>query len=226
MSVTFRVISIGALACNRLWGETQPVRTSHATTTLIEDEDRRILVDPSLPATALAARFGERTGKPISWVTDVFCTTLRPVHRRSIEAFDQAKWWATEAEIESYKAYLDSLLSSAQRLEHEEAGTLSDERRLLEHFRPAPDQLTQQVGLYPTPGASVGSAGLILTPATQTVVIAGDAVLTAEHYRKGQVWQGAQDREAALKSLQDIMEVADMILPGHDNLMVVSRNWL
>jgi glyoxylase-like metal-dependent hydrolase (beta-lactamase superfamily II) len=226
MSVDFRVISIGALACNRLWGETQPVRTSHATTTLVTDDKKRILVDPSLPAAAISARYQERTGEPISKVTDVFCTTLRPVHRRSIEAFSKARWWACEAEIQTYSTYLDSLLRSAQRLDDTEAAQLRKDRELLERFQPAPDQFSRQVGLYPAHGASGGSAGLILTPATQTVLIAGDAVLTGEHYHKGQVWQGAQDRQAALASLKDIMEIADVIVPGHDNLLMVSRSWL
>ena len=35
MSVEYRVISIGALSHNRLWGETAAVRTAHATTTVI-----------------------------------------------------------------------------------------------------------------------------------------------------------------------------------------------
>ncbi len=226
MSVDFRVISIGALACNRLWGETQPVRTSHATTTLVTDDQKRILVDPSLPAAAISARYQERTGEPISKVTDVFCTTLRPVHRRSIEAFGKANWWACDTEIQTYSTYLDSLLRSAQRLDDAEAAQLRKDRELLERFQPAPDQFSLQVGLYPAHGASGGSAGLILTPATQTVLIAGDAVLTGEHYRKGQVWQGAQDRQAALASLREIMEIADVIVPGHDNLLMVSRSWL
>ena len=94
MSVEFLVVSIGALSHNPLWGEPSPVRTAHATTTYVEDGPRRILVDPSLPAIALAARFNERTGKMLQDVTDVFCTTLRSVHRRSIEAMPSAAWWA------------------------------------------------------------------------------------------------------------------------------------
>jgi len=46
MPVEFSVISIGALSRNRLWGETAPVRSSHATTTVVFDGDRIILVDP------------------------------------------------------------------------------------------------------------------------------------------------------------------------------------
>lgn len=54
MSVEYCVVSIGALSFNRLWGEGVPVRTAHATTTLVKTGKRVILVDPSLPVAALA----------------------------------------------------------------------------------------------------------------------------------------------------------------------------
>ena len=103
MSVEYTIISIGALSRNRLWGESAAVRTAHATTTLVCDGERRILIDPSLPAPALAARFNERTGLALGDVTDVFCTTLRPVHRRSIEVLGHAHWWVNEPELDSYR---------------------------------------------------------------------------------------------------------------------------
>ncbi len=112
MSVDYCVVSIGTLSHNKLWGESVPLRTAHATTTLVRDGGRTVLVDPSLPAAALTARLGERTGLAASAVTDAFCTTLRPVHRRSIEAFGQAKWWCSEAELEAYRRHLEDLLET------------------------------------------------------------------------------------------------------------------
>ena len=43
------IVSIGALSKNLLWGEKQPGRASHATTTLIREGKNLILVDPALP---------------------------------------------------------------------------------------------------------------------------------------------------------------------------------
>ena len=79
------------------------------------------------------------------------------------------------------------------------------------------------MGLYPLPGASVGSAGLLLTPPTWTILIAGDAALTIDHVERGQVWEGCADPEAAMESLQDMLEVADLIVCGHDNVMFAPR---
>ena len=226
MSVEFEVISIGTLSRNRLWGEAAAVRTAHATITLVTSEGRRILVDPSLPGPILAARLNERTGLGLADVTDVFCTTLRPVHRRGIEALPAANWWAGEAEIESYQGYLAEMLDSAERLESVAASDIEAERELVGRFRPAPEDFGRQVIPYPLAGASPGSSGLLLTPATSTIVIAGDAALTAEHVRRGQVWAGCVDREGAMESLRDLLELADAIVPGHDNVFFSPRRWM
>ena len=226
MSVDYTVISIGAMGANRLWGESAPVRTSHATSTLVIDGDRRILVDPSLPPAALAARFNERTGRGIDSVTDVFCTTLRPVHRRSIEAFADARWWACEAEIEAYARHLESMSESADRLEDDQVAAIEADRALVRRFQAAPDQFGPQTSLFPLHGASPGSAGLLLTPATTTVLIAGDAIITGGHFLAGQIWQGCHDTEAAQESFRDAMEIADVIIPGHDNVMLVQQRMI
>jgi len=226
MSVEYSIISIGALSKNRLWGESASLRTSHATTTAVFDKDKIILVDPSLPSQALGPVFNERTGKQLGDVTDVFCTTLRPVHRRSITALPEANWWASQDEIESYRTKLEALLDSAGRLDPHNTADIEADMKLLENFRPAPEGFTRQVTVYPMVGATGGSAGLLLTPPTMSIVIAGDAVLTAEHVARGQVWQGCDDCEKALESLRDVLELADVIIPGHDNVCISPGRYL
>ena len=226
MSVEYSVISIGALSRNRLWSESAAARTSHATTTAVFDAGKIILVDPSLPPQALGPVFNERTGKQLSDVTDVFCTTLRPVHRRSVLALSEAAWWAHGDEIDSHRRKLTDLLESARRMNPADAVQIEADLKLLEAFRPAPERLTAQVTVYPMAGASEGSAGLLLTPPTMTVVIAGDAVLTAGHMSAGQVWQGCEDRDRAMETLRDVLELADVIVPGHDNVCFAPGRYL
>jgi len=225
MTVEYCVISIGALSRNRLWGEAKAVRAAHATTTLVWDGERRILVDPSLPGEILAARFGERTGQSLSHVTDVFCTTLRPVHRRGLAALGHARWWCNQQELETYREHLQALRDSAQRLSGPDAEAVEADLELLKKFSAAPEKFGPQIHLYPLAGPSVGSAGLLLTPATTTIAVAGDAALTGEHLRRGQVWQGCADTGAATESFKDLIEVADVIICGHDNLTLCPRQW-
>ena len=226
MPVEYCVISIGTLSHNRLWGERAAARTAHATTTLVVEADRRILVDPSLPGKILEARYNERTGSTLADITDVFCTTLRPVHRRGLDALGDAKWWCAAEELETYREHLKDLRESAERLSSEDQETIESDLALLERFRPAPDKFAPQTHLYPLAGPSPGSAGLLLTPATRTILLAGDAVATAEHLHRGQAWDGCFDTEAALESLRDVVEVADIVIPGHDNVMLARGQWL
>ena len=226
VSVEYFVISIGALSHNRLWGEGGAIRTAHATTTLVRADKRTILVDPSLPAPALAARLDERTGKKLSDVTDVFCTTLRPVHRRSVQALSHANWWVGEEELRWYRDVLESLRESAVRLSPEDTANIENDLALLERFRPAPEKFDAQTHFYPLTGPSPGSAGLLLTPPITTIIIAGDAALTAEHVESAQVWEGCTDTGAAKQSLADLLELADVIVPGHDNVMFSPRRWI
>jgi glyoxylase-like metal-dependent hydrolase (beta-lactamase superfamily II) len=224
MAIEYSVISIGTLSRNRLWDESAPVRTAHATTTLVIDGDKKILVDPSLPGQILDSRYNERTGGTLADITDVFCTTLRPVHRRALDALGHANWWCGEIEMETYAHYLQGLLESAERLDAEQATTIEADIEIIRKFKPAPEKLTPQVHLYPMLGASIGSSGLLLADPTKTILIAGDAVITAEHFALGQVWQGCANTEQALETLQDVIEIADVIITGHDNIIPTARN--
>jgi len=64
--IRFDIISIGTLSRNRIWSETEAVRTAHATTSLIRSGGRRILVDPGLPASVLGARLVD-SASPIAY---------------------------------------------------------------------------------------------------------------------------------------------------------------
>jgi glyoxylase-like metal-dependent hydrolase (beta-lactamase superfamily II) len=225
MTVEYTVISIGTLSHNHLWGESSPSRTPHATTTFVTDGDRRILVDPGLPPAVLEARFNERTGRRLADVTDVFCTTLRPAHRRGASAMPHARWWCGEAEREWSLARLDELAASADRLRGEELQAVREDRKVVERFRPAPERFGRQTEIFPVAGPSPGCTGLILTPQTRTIVIAGDAALTAEHVLRAQAWEGCEDAEASIESLRSILEIADIIVPGHDNILFSAGQW-
>jgi glyoxylase-like metal-dependent hydrolase (beta-lactamase superfamily II) len=227
MAATFSIISIGTLSHNRLWGESAAVRTAHATTTLVSDEDRRILVDPSLPGAILASRLNERTGMRPADVTDIFLTTLRPAHHRGLDIFEHARWWAHGAEIEDYAGKLTEVLRSADRLSEEDAQRIRADLDRVKRVEPSPEKFTAQVHLYPLPGPTLGSAGLLLSPPTRTIIIAGDAAVTGEHLMRGQIWDGCDNHDLAMESMKDLLEVADLVVPGHDNIMLTPReSWM
>ena len=219
------IISIGVLSKNPLWNERVPVRTSHATSTLIQAGEVLVLVDPSLPGDILEARLHERAGMRGEQITHVFLTNWRPVHRRGLERFGQAVWWMHQAEIDAVTEALDRAEEQAvHQGEKELEALVKKERALLEKVQAAPDELTEGLGLYPLPGYTPGQCGLIVTEPTLTTIVAGDAVPTAGHFAMGQVFRDCWDLEKAKESLRELFEIADVIVPGHDNLFVARRS--
>ena len=218
----YTVISIGTLSKNPLWQERVAVRTSHSTTTLIRSESAVILVDPSLPGQILEARLFERTGLKPDAITHVFLTNLKPVHRRGLDLFPNAVHWAAEMEIEIAQ---QALAAAARHISGETEGQakLTAERQLLAAMRAAPDQLVDGVDLFPLPGYTPGQAGLLLKFAARTVMITGDAVPTQGHFEAGQIFQESFDINQAKESLTEVYEIADIIVPGHDNVFVNPR---
>ncbi|MEM7682537.1 MAG: MBL fold metallo-hydrolase [Planctomycetota bacterium] len=216
----YRIVSIGALSRHELWDRPRPVGTPHATTTLIRSGDKTILVDPGLPAQAVVARLGERAGLTPDDITDVFLTCFRPAHRGGVSAFGAARWWVSEAEREFVGRALVGQFESIPEDAAEEREMLRSEIALLQKFKPAPDKLAERVDLFPLPGYSPGTAGLLLLDVSRTTLLAGDAVATSEHLERGRVLRGAYDAEQAKDALSEAIEIADAIIPGHDNVLL------
>lgn len=214
----FRVISIGALSRHELWQGEQSPRTAHATTTLIRSDDRVILVDPGLPAQVITARLNERSGLDASSITDVFLTNFRPAHRWGLMAFEHARWLISETERETTGKLL---VEQFQREKDDQVKEmLSQEIALLKRCVAAPDRLASHVDLFPLPGFTPGTCGLLLSQVNSTTLVAGDAVATGEHLEKGSVLKGSADIKQAQESLLEAIEIADVIIPGHDNLVI------
>ncbi len=216
-----RVISIGTLAANALWGETQPVRTGHATTALVETEELRLLVDPGLPAPALVARLGERANLTPDKITHVFLTCFKPDTCRALEAFPQAKWLISERERETIGVNLVEQVKRAHEAEDEELrDALGRDVALLQHCRSAPDSLAPGVDLFPLPGVTPGLTGLLLSEANSTTLICGDAIATLEHLERGSVVKNCYDIKQAQESFREAIEIADVLILGRDNLTI------
>lgn len=222
----FRVLSIGAMAAHPLRGERSPQRTGHATTTLVRAGEAVIVVDPGLPGPMLAQRLDERAGLRPAHVTHVFLTSFRPDTCRGITAFERAAWFVSEVEREAVGVPIaHAARALAQEDDPDDRDALAAARNELEQqvgvlhrCRPAPDRLAPGVDLFPLPGVTPGLTGLLLSEASRTTLICGDAVPTLEHLERGQAPASAANIEQARQSLAEALEIADLLILGRDNL--------
>jgi glyoxylase-like metal-dependent hydrolase (beta-lactamase superfamily II) len=222
LHMQFKIISIGALAINPLWGERAPARTGHATTTLVTSGEMRILVDPGLPAQALSARLAERANMRLEDITHVFLTQFHPDCRRAIESMEKAKWLISSAEREAVGVHL------AQKAKHlAQTGDQGDllevlkrDLGILQRCEEASDHLADGVDLFPLPGISPGLCGLLLGQSRHTTLICGDAVPTQEHLEQGKTLPNGVDITQAKESVQEAVEIADLLVLGRDNVVV------
>lgn len=225
----FRIISIGALAMNPLWGERSPARGGHATTTLVRSGKSIILVDPALPEQVLLPRLHERAGVRAGDVTDVFLTRFSPEHVRGLAVFPKARWLIHATEREAVGVQLATALKDMFTRKESQGGVTKDaslrdvlenDVALLRRCEPAPESLADRVDIFPLPGVSPGCCGLLISHPRHTLLIAGDAVATQEHAEQGKIMQGAPDMEHAKASFEEAVEIADLIVPGRDNVFV------
>lgn len=221
-TVRLDIISIGTLSRNRLWNETDARRTPHATTSLVRAGDRHILIDPGLPPPAIVARLFERTGLTPDRIDTVFLTNFRPSHRAALAAFPRARVIMNEVEQQAVRQHLERLIDQAPPQDIDRK-TMQDELELLERIAPAEDKLAPAVDLFPLFGYTPGQSGLLVAAPTSTILIAGDAVPTQEHFLAGQVLPDAYDIRAAQDAMREVYEIADQIVPGHDNIFTNPR---
>jgi glyoxylase-like metal-dependent hydrolase (beta-lactamase superfamily II) len=220
-----RIISIGALAAHPLRGERSPVRAGHSTTALITAGSKKILVDPGLPAAAIGARLEERTGLKAADITHVFLTSFNPEMRRGILAFEKATWWVSENEREQIGLAMVARLHEAAE-EGDEAikKAMELDVAILQRCQAAPDHIADEKGdrvdLFPLPGVTPGLCGLLVVQQRATTLIAGDAIPTVEHLTEGKVLPVVSDVDKARESFAEAIEIADLIVPGRDNLVV------
>jgi glyoxylase-like metal-dependent hydrolase (beta-lactamase superfamily II) len=199
------VLAIGSLAKNKYWKEKTPVRTEYSTVTLVRSGDLVMVVDPGWPAEVLRSALYYRAGLEPQAVTHIFMTHLDVSHVAGAVLFEKAVWHAYEEEI----TYADA-----------EWPAEAPARTLLARLVPAPEKFAPGVDLYPTFGHTPGHASVLVYTPMHSLLVAGDAVLTRDHYEHGDLGDGPWDLEKAKTSFQDVAEIADQIVPGHDNVFL------
>lgn len=204
---TWRIVTMGYLNHNKFRDRYGQARPPLCTTTLIETEEKRILVDPGCDEPdALAGMLDRRSGLKPDDIDMVFLTHFDVDHWAGIVLFPKALWLMSKTEIRWWNT----------------KDTLDDKaRNILAGFVPVEEHPVEGIEAMPTYGHSHGHTSLVFETREGMVIVAGDAVLSFEHFDDREPAEDCEDEKAAKRAIDQIAKRADLIIPGHDNYFVV-----
>ena len=205
--VLWHQLTLGHLSRNKFWGE-DPDTQYHsvvASSTLVQDGDVNILVDPTLPVDEIERRLQRYCGLDRNDIDIVFATHYHTDHRVDAEKYPNAKLYMS---AESIQEIADVKKEGGRFAQIFLNGAVFD-------FEAAPVQLTPGVAVHPLPGHTLGLAGLVFTSGGKKILLSGDTIMNTEFYsaREGYFIDASQEKTAA--SMQWAHENVDIIVPGH-----------
>jgi glyoxylase-like metal-dependent hydrolase (beta-lactamase superfamily II) len=208
--IRWDILTIGYLSRNKFWGESdkQAYRAPRCTCTLLRVNGQNIIVDPSCPPEEMIMVLDQRTGLKSENIHTVFLTHFHGDHRFGIEAFPHARWYMGVREI------ADGLRSLPPD---------SPDRQILNRIEPIEGSLCPGIEIIDTPGHSMGHRSLVFNSEGMNVVLAGDAAMTRDFFFAGDYYFNTVDPDAAVKSIEAIADIADIVIPGHDNYFLNKR---
>jgi glyoxylase-like metal-dependent hydrolase (beta-lactamase superfamily II) len=205
----YHVITIGRFTRNLFWGEleTQAYRDVLCTTTLLKGKDFNILVDPSLPPAEMAKALYDRSGLWPDAIHAVFITHAHGDHFVGLELFRGAAWYMGEAELDSMRK-----------------STNPRQKELGERIRPALPGFISGAESLPLPGHTMGTTAILVDSPDGKVAVTGDAVMTRDFFKARRGYYNSVDFEEASRSISRLAEIADIVVPGHDNYFI-AKSW-
>jgi glyoxylase-like metal-dependent hydrolase (beta-lactamase superfamily II) len=197
------VITIGNLSRNACWGESirKALRPVLCTCTLIQGDGFRLLVDPSVrKGRQMAAEIYRRTGLRPADVGTVFITHHHSDHRFGLKHFAHAEWFASAGEADK----INDAGGYPRRVRAASGGLFNG-----------------ALAVVASPGHTDDHHSLRFQCDGSRVVVAGDAVVTRDYWKERLPFHNAVDMDAATDSITKLTDMADIIVPGHDNYFVV-----
>jgi glyoxylase-like metal-dependent hydrolase (beta-lactamase superfamily II) len=194
----FDIITIGNISRNRYWGESdeKPLRSAICTCTLVTGDGFRLIADPSIEdANKMAAELDRRSGLKLTQIDLVFVTHAHADHHYGMRHFPQARWLAAPdvaREINASHGYekpVEAVTGSIQGC----------------------------IDVIGTPGHTANHHSLRFDCDGMCVVVAGDAVMTRDFWNDRRGYFNSIDPAMASQTIGKLSEIADMVIPGHDN---------
>ena len=205
--IEYHVLNIGCFSRNMFWGEKQDqaYRDAICTSTLIKG-DKNIIVDPSLPPEQMAKTLYDRSGLRPDNIDFVFITHAHGDHFVGIECFPNAIWYMNRHEIDALKNSADV---RDQNLAHQ--------------IQPPSDAFVKDIELVHLPGHTFNTTGLKFNSRDGVIIACGDAVMTRDYFDHAVGHYNSVDVEMVSDTIKALGNMADVIVPGHDNQFLTGR---
>lgn len=210
--IDYDILVIGHLKWNRYFNESpqDPPRGDPSTCTSVlirgYDKDGKeyvLIVDPTLRISPEDYYFdlNRRTGLRPHDVTHLFCTHHHGDHIEGFKYFENAKW-CTSKEVAKVLRNNESI----------------DGSRLV----PVEGEFLPGVYALPLPGHTDSLHGIAFQHKGKRILVAGDAVMTKYHYEdnKTEFQPNPKMKEIAAQTIMNLKESFDLVIPGHDNVIV------
>jgi N-acyl homoserine lactone hydrolase len=196
------IVTIGNLSRNRYWGESddRSVRGAMCTGTLITGEEFGLLVDPPIQdSRKMAAELDRRAGIAPADIDLIFITHAHGDHHAGLVNFPHATWLAAR----------------------DVAATLNASGKYDKEIQPASARLPDDIEMIHTPAHTFDHHSLRFECEGLSVVIAGDAVMTRDFWKDRRGFHNSVDFSLASQTMDKLAEIADIVVPGHDNYFLV-----
>ena len=200
--VRFTIVNIGTLSMNKFWGETERIRPTSATCTLLEAGDFRLLVDPSPAPELLEPMLFANAGLHPEDVDAVFLTHWHGDHHFGLSLFEDKAWF----------------MSTEGLAEWQEQRPADRER--FERFNPAEDHLPKGITLFPSPGHTLAHCSLHVDTQWGPLIVTGDATMTPDFFDAEEGYHNSIDFGLAAETIRHIKATARLVIPGHGNLIL------
>lgn len=205
------VLSLGYFSRNKYWGEDEgrAYRSALCTSTFVEINGKRLVIDPPVRPELMKDMLDQRTGLKPEAIDYVFITHRHGDHFVGLEAFPNALLLAPPEEYED----ICRQIKEVDKIR----GYFTDPDALAIRIKPAEKEIMPGVLTIPLPGHTMGLTGVIFDAPEGKVVVSGDSVMTADHFAHRQGYHNSVDFDVSRKTIERIVDIADIVVPGHSN---------
>jgi glyoxylase-like metal-dependent hydrolase (beta-lactamase superfamily II) len=132
----------------------------------------------------------------------VFATHFHGDHLYGLELFNEAKWLMAEQGIEEW-------IQKTQ-----------GKQKQANSFLTAEDSLPVGFDLVHAPGHTYGLHMLSVMTRWGRLIVTGDAVMTIDYFDNEEGYSNSVDFTMARQTVQNIKKSADLVIPGHGNIIL------